>query len=112
MVRPPGFEPGSSAWQTDVDWSVFRKWLLKDHKKRVARDLFSYAKKFQHCLLKRDLTEVRDLRDSLRPNVMKALSALSKFRGIQTLFDGHVLKDPQGLMKEVTTSTIRSLKQC
>ena len=96
-MRPPGFEPGSSAWQGDtINWPKFKQWLLKDHSKRVARDLFNYAEKFQGCLLKRDLKEVRDLRDSLRPNVMKALSALSKFLGMyeeyKALVKSHGLK--------------------
>ena len=43
--------------------------------------MVSYAKQFQDCLEKMDLSRVRDLRDSFRPNVLKALSALAKFSG-------------------------------
>jgi intergrase/recombinase len=43
--------------------------------------MFSYAKQFSSCLTGRDLSKVAGLRDSFRPNVMKALSALAKFLG-------------------------------
>jgi intergrase/recombinase len=48
----------------------------------VAQDKVNYSKKFYQCLLNRDLSRVRDLRDSLRPNVIKALASLSKYLGI------------------------------
>ncbi len=84
-MRSPGFEPGSSAWQASahsIDWKQFEKWLLRDHKRHVVVSLVSYGKQFSKCLIQRDLGDVRDLRDTLRPNVMKALSALAKFLGI------------------------------
>jgi len=64
-----------------VDWSGFESWVFKEYRVRVARDRLSYAKKFGHCLLKRDLTELRPLSDDKRVHVLKALSALSKFLG-------------------------------
>jgi intergrase/recombinase len=98
MVRSPGFEPGSSAWQIDsntIDWPAFEEWLLKDHGKHTVVSMVSYAQQYAHCLLKKDLTEVRDLRISLRPNVVKALSALAKFLGIYD--DFNALKKSYGL---------------
>jgi len=93
-VRSPGFEPGSSAWEDDplenrsqntnggsVNWEDFEKWLLKDHVPHTVVSMVSYAKQFQDCLVQMDLSRVRDLRDSFRPNVLKALSALAKFTG-------------------------------
>ena len=93
-MRSPGFEPGSSAWEVDpphdkslytnggsVNWEDFEKWLLKDHKQHTTVSMVSYAKQYQDCLEKMDLSRVRDLRDSFRPNVLKALSALAKFTG-------------------------------
>jgi len=94
LVRSPGFEPGSSAWESDpsdnkslytnggsVDWEDFEQWLLKDHKPHTTVSMVSYAKQYQDCLEKMDLPKLRDLRDSFRPNVLKALSALAKFTG-------------------------------
>jgi len=43
--------------------------------------MLNYAKKFQHCLLLRDFREVQDLKETVRPNVLKALSALARFLG-------------------------------
>jgi intergrase/recombinase len=76
--------PGSPAPQTEtvINWEDFENWISKDHRPAVSRDIVSYAKKFSHCLLKRDLSEVRDLRETLRPNVVKALSSLAKYLGI------------------------------
>jgi len=91
-VRSPGFEPGSSAWEDDhsqntnggsvsIDWEAFEKWLLKDHRPHTTVSMVSYAKQFQDCLAQMDLSRVQELRDSFRPNVLKALSALAKFTG-------------------------------
>jgi len=97
LVRSPGFEPGSSAWEDDphenrsqlanggsvsIDWEAFEKWLLKDHRPHTTVSMVSYAKQFQDCLVQMDLSRVQDLRDSFRPNVLKALSALAKFTGV------------------------------
>ena len=65
-----------------IDWTGFLEWLEKDHRHRVSLDKVSYCKRFAHCLLDRDLSEIRDLRESLRPNVLKALSSLAKYLGI------------------------------
>jgi len=83
LEPPPGFEPGIFSLQgKGVDWGRFELWLLRDHKRRVARSMLSYARKFSHCLLEGDLSEVVRLRETLRPNVLKALSALSKYLGV------------------------------
>jgi intergrase/recombinase len=80
--------PGPPAPQTEtvINWDAFEVWVSKDHRPAVARDIVSYAKRFSHCLLKRDLSEVRDLRETLRPNVVKALSSLAKYLGIHEQF--------------------------
>jgi intergrase/recombinase len=80
--------PGPPAPQTEtvINWEDFEVWVSKDHRPAVARDIVSYAKRFSHCLLKRDLSEVRDLRETLRPNVVKALSSLAKYLGIHEQF--------------------------
>jgi intergrase/recombinase len=80
--------PGPPAPQVEsvINWEDFEVWVSKDHRPAVARDIVSYAKRFSHCLLKRDLSEVRDLRETLRPNVVKALSSLAKYLGIHEQF--------------------------
>jgi len=81
-VRSPRFEPGSSAWQTaKIDWIMFKEYVEKDHKPRGAQQICSNAEKYAECLLKRDLSSIRDLPDTVRSNVMKSLSALAKFIG-------------------------------
>ena len=81
-VRSPRFEPGSSAWQTaSIDWAGFRKFCRGNNGESHARQLVSYAERYQDCLLKRDFTVLRALSDTMRPNAMKGLSALSKFLG-------------------------------
>jgi hypothetical protein len=67
-----------------VDWEAFMTWLEDNQKlrHRVALNKVSYSKKYGHCLLERNLAEVRDLRETLRPNVIKALASLSKYLGI------------------------------
>jgi len=59
-------------------------WLEENQKlrHRVALNKVSYSKKYGHCLLERNLAEVRDLRETLRPNVIKSLASLSKYLGI------------------------------
>lgn len=78
-VRLPGFEPGSSTWQ--IDWITFKEYVEKDHNKRSSQQICSNAEKYVDCLIKRDLTVIRDLNVTVRANAMKALSALSKFLG-------------------------------
>ena len=104
VVRSPRFEPGSSAWQTDddgqqlpIDWDKFQSWLTeKKYNRRYAADLLSYAKQYSLALLQRDFSKIQDLSDGLRPNVIKGLSALSKFLGQHETFKGllksHALK--------------------
>ncbi len=84
LVRSPGFEPGSSTWQgTAEDWSSFRVWLeKKNYRGSYPTTLYNYAMQYSDCLFKRDLSRIRDMPDSIRPNILKALSALSKFAGV------------------------------
>ena len=83
--------PGSPAPQTvnlaslsesAINWEDFAEWVSRDHRPAVARDIVNYSRKFAHCLLRGDLSEVRDLRPTLRVNVVKALSSLAKYLGV------------------------------
>jgi hypothetical protein len=56
--------------------------MLKDHRQEHSRNTVNYAKKYSHCLLGHDFSEVRDLKETIRPNAMKALSCLAKYLGL------------------------------
>jgi len=78
----PQTETLTSLSESVINWDAFRDWVSKDHKPEVTRDIVSYSKRYVHCLLKRDLSEVRDLRPTLRVNIVKSLSSLAKFLGV------------------------------
>jgi len=64
------------------DWQTFRLWIQQQgYSKAYATNLFNYAQQYFDCLVNRDLSKVCALKESVRPNVLKALSALSKFLG-------------------------------
>jgi intergrase/recombinase len=65
---------------------LFKKWLFKNYRPFTANPRYCYAKKFAHCLLERDLSNLRMLSDCKREHVLKALSSLSKFLGIHEDF--------------------------
>jgi len=80
-----GFEPTTpnlGEFANVEDWQRFRLWLANQgYSDGYVSNLFNYAQQFSDCLFSGDLTKVRDLKDSKRPNVLKALSALAKFTG-------------------------------
>ena len=55
---------------------------MKQYRFRTAKERFNYARRFSHCLINCDFSEVKVLSDDKRVHVLKALSALSKFLGI------------------------------
>ena len=65
-----------------INWSEFEKWVYSSHRLNVAKDIIGYARRYAHCLLQRDLTEVALLRKTLRHHVVKALSNLAKYLGV------------------------------
>ena len=81
--------PGSQAWKSsteEIDWHGFHVWLLKDHRVDVTRNTVNYAKKYHLCLLDRDFSEIGSLKETVRPNALKALSCLAKFLGVHEDF--------------------------
>ena len=83
MVRPPGFEPGSSTWQTaKIDWIMFKEYVEKDHRPRVAQQICSNAENYAVCLLNRDLSVLQGMSAAKRSNILKSLSSLAKFLGV------------------------------
>ena len=64
------------------DWQSFRLWIQQQgYSKTYATNLFNYAQQYFDCLLSGDLSKVCSLKESVRPNVLKALSALAKYLG-------------------------------
>ena len=89
VVRSPGFEPGSSAWQSgEIDWDAYREWLEKTQQfsSGYARDVYNYSRKYAGCLLKRDLSKLLSIRKTKRTNIVKALANLAKFVGLHDEF--------------------------
>jgi intergrase/recombinase len=81
--------PGSQAWKTppkEIDWNEFYVWMLKDHMIEYCRNTVVYAKKYYQCLLNHDFSEIRDLKDTIRPNALKAISCLAKYLGVHEEF--------------------------
>jgi intergrase/recombinase len=56
--------------------------LCKDHAERVARDMLSYAKRYQYCLLKGDVSDLAMLSMGKRRMAMASLGNLAKFSGV------------------------------
>ena len=65
-----------------IDWEAFEQLLNKNHKVKVSRDLIRYSRPYAHLLQDMNLSELKDIRDTLRPNILKALSALAKYLGV------------------------------
>lgn len=87
--------PGRQRGSMPVDWANFTRFVERDHRPRVARQIVGNAKRYQDALFKRDLSVVRDLNDTMRPNAMGALASLSKFLGLHD--DFRVLVKSYGL---------------
>jgi hypothetical protein len=81
--------PGSLAWKAlhrDIDWEDFRNWMLKTCRPEHSRVVVTQAKKYYQCLLNHDFSEITNLKETARPNAMKALAALSKYLGMHEDF--------------------------
>ena len=75
----PGPQHGRLVEVTEIDWSSYKEWLEKNFSPRYARDVYNYSRKYVHCLLNRDLSELLGVRKTKRTNIVKALANLSKF---------------------------------
>jgi hypothetical protein len=92
-VRGVGFEPtnpcGIAASEKrrfakggSINLALFKKWLYQTYRPFTAKMRFFYGEKYAHCLVTRNLDELRLMSDGKREHVLKALSSLSKFLGI------------------------------
>jgi len=89
-VGSPGFEPGIASAPDlrvdQIDWEAYRQWLENQFSPGYARDVYNYSRKYAHCLLNRDLSELLMIRKTKRTNIVKALANLSKFVGMHDEF--------------------------
>lgn len=82
MAGGEGFEPSTPNLGDTEFWNRFRTHLTeKNYRGGYDSTLYNYALKYSDCLVKRDLSRIRGLTASMKPNVLKALSSLAKFSG-------------------------------
>lgn len=89
---------------------------MQEYEVRTAQGRFRYAKKFSHCLVHRDFSDLHLLSDDKRSHALKSLSALAKFLGIYDYFKMLVRnygvkwagKRSEDLMIERLTRTVNS----
>jgi len=85
-----GFEPTTTSLGElrieEIDWEGFQNYMEQTSKSEYAKYCVNYAKKYAHCLLNGDFSEIRVLPKTIRGNVLKALSNLAKFLGIYPEF--------------------------
>jgi len=70
----------------EIDWKAYREWLVENFSPGYARDVYNYSRKYAHCLLNRDLSELLMIRKTKRTNIVKALANLAKFVGLHDEF--------------------------
>jgi len=82
--RPSPRQGLKSAYLSEkaIDWDVFKIWLEKQLRPRTVKDRLKYARKYAHCLLRRDFSQLNLISESERQHALKGLSALSKFLGV------------------------------
>ena len=64
-----------------VDWVAFEAWLSHGRRRNVVADRLSYAKRYVHCLVGSNLSELHMLSEDKRSHALRALSCLAKFAG-------------------------------
>jgi len=69
-----------------IDWEAYRQWLENQFSPGYAKDVYNCSRKYAHCLLDRDLSELLMIRKTKRTNIVKALANLSKFVGMHDEF--------------------------
>jgi len=60
--------------------------MLKTCRPEHSRVVVTQSKKYYQCLLNHDFSEISNLKETARPNAMKALAALSKYLGMHEDF--------------------------
>ena len=88
-------EPSLRENVVSVDWVAFQAWLFNGRRRNVVADRLSYAKRYVHCLIGDNLSELQLLSEDKRCHVLRALSCLAKFAGVYESFKA--LKTAYGL---------------
>jgi hypothetical protein len=65
-----------------IDWNAFKEWLYRDKSEHYAKDLWHYARRYQHCLFNGDLSEIALLSEGKRRMALASLGNLAKFLGV------------------------------
>ena len=78
--------PSCSVNPEEINWKAYREWLEENFSPGYARDVYNYSRKYAHCLLNRDLSELLMIRKTKRTNIVKALANLAKFVGLHDEF--------------------------
>jgi len=66
----------------NVNWKAFKKFIQEaNYRGCYGSNIFSCALEYGHCLLDRDLSEIKGLSKCKQATVVKSLSALAKFLG-------------------------------
>ena len=72
--------------EKSLNWEDFEDFLLNKISEKVAKDRLRYARKFCHCLLNRDFSELNKFSECKRDHILLSLSALAKFLGYYEVF--------------------------
>jgi hypothetical protein len=86
-----GFEPTNpcgiaASGYNGINWISFKDFLQKQYRPITVRCRYDYALKYHKLLLDQDLSPLNLVTDIMRVHILKALSALSKFLGVNDSF--------------------------
>jgi len=91
-VRGVGFEPtnpygiAASGTKYKIDWLSFKDFLQRQYRPITVKCRYDYALKYHKLLLDQDLSQLNLVTDDMRVHILKALSVLSKYLGINDRF--------------------------
>ena len=92
MVRRVGFEPtnpygiAASGDKRSIDWSGYRDYLQRQYRPITVRCRYDYALKYHRLLLEQNFSPLNQVTDDMRVHILKSLSVLSKYLGINDKF--------------------------
>ncbi|MEM3696857.1 MAG: hypothetical protein QXQ94_05040, partial [Candidatus Bathyarchaeia archaeon] len=79
-----------------IDWNGFQNFMLQRSRSEYGKYCVNYARKYAHCLLNGNFSEIQTLPKTVRGNVIRALANLSKYLGIypqfQNLMRSHAIE--------------------
>ena len=72
--------------ERNFEWSEFRKWIYSKYSKNYAKVIGYYVRKYSPLMDNNKIRELELLPDSIKNNVIKSLTVLSKYLGIYEEF--------------------------